>query len=213
MGHYRQWQLPGEGSPFTKEGIIKQVRRLDQFKDSVEKLSREASNLVIMGDTNIDQLPENLPLDRPEIRALQPILERMMTKHDLKRMNSKPTRFFNSQKPSLLDLILSNEPQSISEVQNIKTGLADHDGVSCTLNCRGLVSRPQFHIARNYDMLNAANIMEMIDKDYEIQSIFGETDPNPIANKLNEGLNRIALKLVKKTKIQNNKHNSKFYDQ
>ena len=99
------------------------------FEDFVEIASKDASNLMIIGRLNIDQCQEHHPLNTSEIRALQPILERMMVKHGLKRINKNPTCFFHQQKPSLLDLILSNEPQSISSVSNVKTGIADHDGV------------------------------------------------------------------------------------
>ena len=102
--------MPGEGSPFTKEGIKLQVKRLEEFKEILDHISKDASNLIVLGDVNIDQRQENSPLNRPEIRALQPILERMMLKHGLKRINKEPTHFFPQQKPSLFDLILSNEP-------------------------------------------------------------------------------------------------------
>ena len=130
VGHYRQWKLPGEDSPFTKEGIQRQVKRFKEFEESLHHFSAHAQHMLLIGDYNVDQLPENNPLSCPEVRALQPVMDRIAVSFGLKCMNNDPTRFFQGQRPSLLDLCLPNDPQSLSEIANIKTGLSDHDGVT-----------------------------------------------------------------------------------
>ena len=97
-------------------------------------------------------------------------------------------------------------------MKNVKTGLSDHDGVSCILNCKDIELRLQFYISRNFDMINAANLIPLIDEDNKLQSLFRDTNPNSIASKLNKGLNRVAEKLVVKKKIQNCKDMRDFDD-
>ena len=101
---------------------------------------------MVIGDLNVDQWQDNEPLMRPEIKALQPVFDSIVITNGLKRMNNKPTRFSSFQKPSLLDVILSSDPQSISKVDNVKTGLSDHDGLICQINCKDVLARPQFNV-------------------------------------------------------------------
>ena len=52
----------GEESPFNKEGIKRQKLWSEQFEKTIEKFNKEADNLLLIGDYNVDQLPENLPI-------------------------------------------------------------------------------------------------------------------------------------------------------
>ena len=114
VGHYRQWKIPGENSPFTTEGIKRQVKRFEVFEDSLNQISSEAQQLMLIGDFNVDQYPANNPLYRPEVKALQPIIERISVNHGIKRLNHEPMRFFVGQRLSLLDLCMANYPDNIT---------------------------------------------------------------------------------------------------
>ena len=94
----------------------------------------------------------------------------------------------------------------------MKTGIADHDGVVCQLNCKDVTEIPQFFISRNYSKVNAMNILPMIDEDKDLQDLFGDTDSEVIASKLNKGLNKITVSLIEKKKIQNKKDVKSFDD-
>ena len=59
--------------------------------------------------------------------------------------------------------------------------------------------------------MTSGKIMERIDANINLQSIFAETDPNIIATTLNRELNGIAEDLITKTRIQNKK-DSKNHD-
>merc|ERR1711954_322276 len=178
-------------------GIKLQKSRLVKFANTINHLQTQASHLVLIGDYNIDQWAENEPWLRPELRALQPILDRIMTNNSLTRINKLPTRHAPHCTSSLLDLILASDPTAIKRVLNIKTGLSDHDGIICNLTCTDVT---------------AANIMPMIDNCKELQSIFSETNVDVIAERLNRGLNEIAKKLIVKKRIQHSKKTEDFDD-
>ena len=59
--------------------------------------------------------------------------------------------------------------------------------------------------------MTSGKIMERIDANINLQSIFAETDPNIIATTLDRELNSIAEDLITKTRIQNKK-DSKNHD-
>lgn len=103
--------------------------------------------MLIIGDINLDQRVENDPLSRPEIRALQPIFDKICISKGLKRLNKEPTRHSTNAKSSLLDLVLATDPQNIINTANMKTGIADHDGVVCQL--KSLNSLSQETIAKS----------------------------------------------------------------
>ena len=56
------------------------------------------------------------------------------------------------------------------------------------------------------------NILPMIDEDKDLLDLFGDTDSEVIASKLNKGLNKITVSLIEKKKIQNKKDVKSFDD-
>ena len=78
VGHYRQWKLPGELPLSSKDNIKAQKERFVKFSDNLDKIRDKTDNLIVIGDINIDQRVENDPLSRPELKALQPILDNIM---------------------------------------------------------------------------------------------------------------------------------------
>ena len=167
---------------------------MEEFKDTVAEVLKGSDHLLIIGDLNIDNWDPNLPLSRPDIKALQPVYEKMLTKHGLERLDKEPTRHAPNNNSSLLDLVLSSDPANIYGIKNLRTGLSDHDGILCKLRCKDLEIQPQFCILRSYKEVSAANILPEVDASQDLQSPFTDTDPDEIATKLKRGLNRIAEK-------------------
>ena len=84
---------------------------MEEFKDTVAEVLKGSDHLLIIGDLNIDQWDPNLPLSLPNIKALQPVYKKMLAKHGLKRLNKEPTRYAPNNNSSLLDLVLSSNPE------------------------------------------------------------------------------------------------------
>ena len=157
--------MPGELKPFDNDGIKRQKNRFQKIADIVDKIRSKSDNMLLIGDYNIDQWKDNEPWLWPELRALQPILDHIMVNNGLKIMNHKTARHCVNQRSSLLDLILSSDPESISNVKSIKTGLSDHDGLLCHINCKDVHIQPQFIISRDFSKMDARYIIPMIDND------------------------------------------------
>ena len=131
--------------------------------------------------------------------------------HSLKRMNHEPTRHSAHANSSLLDLVLTSNPEAVKEVYNFKPGISDHDGVAFKLICKDIDEKPQFAIIRDYSRVTAGNIVPKLYENENLQTLFGDTDPDLIAHKLNEGLNSIAKESIT-VKIIQLKYPKKEYD-
>ena len=142
----------------------------------MDKARKLADHMIVIGDINLDQRVENDPLLRPEVRALQPIYDKICCSNGLKRLKNAPTRHAANSKSSLLDLVLSTDPQNTINIRNIKTGIADHDGVVFEMKCKDDSEAPQFYVSRNFNKINANNIIPLIDEDSDLQDLFADTD-------------------------------------
>ena len=58
---------------------------------------------------------------------------------------------------------------------------------------------------RNYNNMTADKNMERVDKNDVLQSIFSMSDPNEITTTLNRELNKIAVELITKKRVQHKK--------
>ena len=133
VGLYRQWKAPSKEKANDKEGIKRQCKRLEKVGELLNKVVNDGNELVLAGDINIDRHLPNNPCQRPELKALTPILEDMMASLNLVQMNHKPTRHMIGQKSSLLDLILTSIPERILNVENFLNTLLEHEGVRCVV--------------------------------------------------------------------------------
>ena len=130
---------------------------MEEFKDTVAEVLKGSDHLLIIGDLNIDNWDPNLPLSRPDIKALQPVYEKMLTKYGSERLDKEPTRHAPNNNSSLLDLVLSSDITNIYGITNLKTGLSDHDGILCKLRCKDLEIQPQFCILRSYKEVSSGS--------------------------------------------------------
>ena len=73
IGHYRQWRIPGKPKTNSSKNIKQQ-----KFEDSVGKMKNVADQMLLNGHLNVDQRVENDSLKRPEVKALQPVLDRIV---------------------------------------------------------------------------------------------------------------------------------------
>ena len=202
----------GEDEPLSPEGIKRQVRRFRKFKEAVDKAKDEGHEISVIGDLNIDQWQENDPMSRPELRALQPVLDDLILTNSLTLMNTEPTRHMRGQKSSLLDLVLVSDEYKIKGLKNLKTGLSDHDGVIFSYLVKSLVNKPQFTISRDYSQITASNLMPLIDNSHNLQSLFSQMDPDNIALMLKDGMDQVINKLITKKRYQRRKNETPYDD-
>ena len=91
-------------------------------------------------------------------------------------LNSKPTRYRQGQNPTLIDLVLSNSPKRIHDVENVINHTSEHQGVVFTLKIKDIKTNIQFCKTRDRRRLNAANILPMIEDSRKLQEIFQISD-------------------------------------
>merc|ERR1711954_258739 len=195
---YRQWKARGESGANTSLCIARQCQRLKVMTEKLNKIFEDNFELVVAGDMNIDQHIRNNPCNRPDVRALTPILEELMMTKNLAQMNFKPTRHQNGCKSSLLDLFLMNIPDRMTNIENFVNTLSEHEGVKSISQTKSQVKIPKSRVIRNYSKCTFNIMKPMVDANDNLQSIFQEFDPEIIANKIVTGMREITDIVVEK---------------
>ena len=160
---------------------------------------------------NIDRHLPNDPLSRPDMRALTPILEDYMVDSSMVQVNHKPTRHQQGCRSSLLDLFITYEPERLVEVDNILNTMSEHEGVICTLLTKVPCKLAKSNMIRNYDLATFSVMQDLIDKNEKLQSLFTDTEPEIIGQKLTQGMNEITDLVVSKKRIQIKNRGVKFW--
>ena len=111
-------------------------------------------------------------------------------------------------KPSLLDLILSNQPGHVDSVETKKSVIADHCSVRFQYHTKELPERIQFIKIREWRRLVTGKLMDEIEKNENLNHIFRMDNPNEIAETLVKEMNTIIetiapLKIVQKSSKNN----------
>ena len=126
IANYRQWKSTSvscEYSSRNDEDAVKRFKDMTDIWSNVVKLGKH-----IFGDINIDRLESNDPENRPDLRNLIPILKEFQSDHNIILKNNKATRFRNNQRPTMLDLVMSNTPNNIENVTNITNFVVNMPG-------------------------------------------------------------------------------------
>ena len=200
---YRQWKLPP--SMRNSPDRIGLPAQLDRFGRVCKHINNESSNgtpLLFVGDLNIDQLPENDPLSRYDVKKLDEIFTEMKQITLSEQMNFKPTRFQSGQNPSLLDLFVTNKSNQVTNVETLPSHIADHMIVKLQFHSRSISTNEQFIKIRKWDLINSDNFMSEIKECENLNLIFHSSDPEFIASTIVYEYNRIINKLAPARVVQ-----------
>ena len=105
--------------------------------------SAELKETILLGDMNIDYLKK---ADHAEIKTIIDI-------QGLEQLIKKPTRVTNNSK-TLIDIICSTKPSSISKTDTIPTSISDHDMVGLVRKLNHFKYTPKTIRCRNYSKYN-----------------------------------------------------------
>ena len=108
VSNYRQWKGT---SPQCHYNTRNDQDCISRFSDMITMWKKSAGlgyPTYICGDINIDRLEENDPMRRNDLRNLIPLLNDFQSSNNFSLVNKKATRQRVNQRPSLLDLILTN---------------------------------------------------------------------------------------------------------
>ena len=146
---------------------------------------------TILGDINVDRLEENDPKSRADLKNLIPKLKTFQNDKNFSSMNTKATRYRVNQRPTLLDLIITNKPETISNIKNVSNHCSEHMGVICTVKIEESATSVQFVKTRKNWLLTKETQMPLIYNNVKLQEIFCTGDPNKIANILTDEMDEI----------------------
>ena len=110
----KKWRLSCSYNP-NKNNISNRLQRL---KNSLDLYSAKYENIILIGDFNVS----------PEESHMETFCE----SYGLKNLIKVPTCYKNPQKPSCIDLILTNSPLSFQSSGVIETGLSDFHKMTVT---------------------------------------------------------------------------------
>jgi hypothetical protein len=95
----------------------------DRFVEMMDKANTSNKSIIILGDFNIDMLKSQLSW-QSTINVV-----------GLKQLIKQPTRVTPTS-ATLLDHIYCNNPQNVSNIQVIQSGMSDHCPIVCTWSCK-----------------------------------------------------------------------------
>ena len=143
---YREWRTLHETSKKESGSRKKQINRLRAWEESWCKAEEEGKPLVIVGDMNIDADPWLNPSIVPSSyqMSMKPILTIVMdmcSNLNIEILKSGPTRYQGKAKSSVLDLVLSNKMELLSNHTLINSS-SDHKVVMVTFSGKPVISKP-----------------------------------------------------------------------
>lgn len=151
--------------------LFNQSEQFEKFEEMLTKLENDEKEYIIAGDVNCDLLSST---DTPQISTIKNIINN----YQLKQFINEPTRVGNSS-TSLLDLILTNMPENITNSGVIHVGISDH---SLIFACRklGICKQP-------YKLIQSRHFGNYCCSDFQddlllLNSIADSEDPNIMWN-------------------------------
>ena len=191
VANYRQWKGTAPNYNYNLRTDDHAIERLKEMTKVWESAIQLGNPTTIVGDINIDRYEPNDPESRPDLKNLIPILRDFQIQNKLILVNKEPTRYRHGQRPTLLDLILTTQPQNISEIANISNFCSEHMGVYCKIKLNQIVINQQFRKVRSRKNLIASVLMPLIDENENLQKIFSTSDPEIIASTLTKEIDDI----------------------
>lgn len=168
---------------------------VDALEESISTCLQISDNIYCLGDLNIDLLH----VDHPSSEYLISMLEIFNMKQILK----DPTRVANTG-TSLIDLILTNDPESILTSSVGGLNISDHELIQCTIRCAVPKPEPFLYTFRDFKKFNEDKFQRHLEN-LPLQDIFFIPDVNSKVSYLNKHLlalfdQHVPIKTVKITK-------------
>ena len=201
VGFYRQWKLLDQTNPYPSRSPCDQMFRFSLFRNIIDKIALEDKPTVILGDLNLDRFKDNDPYTRTDIKDTLPMLDSLLDDHSFTQHNWQPTRFRAGQRPTCLDLVISNCPTKIAEVNPVINNTSEHEGIKCKFSDSDYICPVQFGSSRRYNNMTKQNILSTIDHDH-YNSIFSISDPDVIAEAIIEVFTNVIDTLAPLKKFQ-----------
>ena len=135
--HYR----PPQGSNYLQKNYN------ELFAESLELVCSETKEVILLGDMNVDYLKRN---DNKDIKSI-------IAENGFTQVIKSPTRITKESK-SLIDIIATNRPESISSSIVFPSSISDHDLVGCMRKINHQKYTSKTIKCRNYKSYNPTSM-------------------------------------------------------
>lgn len=145
---------------------IRNVDLVTSLGSLLDNFLTELRSIFIVGDINIDmQCPTRS-------------VEEFMSMYNLRNIIDKPTCFKSIERPSIIDVILTNTPVRLASHLNVSIGVSDHHNIICAATKMHLSLNQKRHIRyRSMKHFNAEKfVSDLSHVPFHICEIFDEPD-------------------------------------
>ena len=209
-GYYRQWNLPKTMRNNTSDSNKNQIERYDQYLKMWKKAIDEKKDTIIIGDDNIDTLNPDLNTMNSHNKKLYLKLTEQIEDTNMVISNYEPTFGIKSGKYSTIDHIYNNCPKKIINITTLNNNFTDHQLLRFMYLTKAQVYRAKFKYIRNTKLLNANTLQLHVQQSQQLNKLFTLTDPNKIANFLQNELSLIIDTIAPQKRIQVKNIHSNF---
>ena len=131
---------------------------LQQIKNAIDYYSKSYENIILIGDFNVEICDSHM--------------DSSCAIYHLKSLTREPTCFKNPEKPTSIDLILTNSPRQFQATQTLETGLSYFHKMTVTVfKPEFLHQKPTLISYRNYKRFDRNNFEKEIKDTLIIQKI------------------------------------------
>lgn len=164
------------------------VDEISLFDDALSDLLVNYTDIIIMGDFNENLLRRDGDGNCAKCKSRCCSTCRFIScldKHGLESIGSTPTNF--DQTPSLIDLMLTNEPSKVTFFNQISTSLSNHDLLFASFIVPDDITNDKPNLWRNYRAVNVANLISDL-MGSNVNRIFDSTEIDEMMSIFNEVL-------------------------
>ena len=187
---YRQFQRLGVPGSLTPSA---QHRRWTLIIDKWEQAIKEEREIITMGDMNLNYLRWETPThlknsyDRMKDPMIKLLKEKILDK-GFTILSNVPTKLNdnNQEKPSCLDLMITNRVEKITSYQAGITSFSDHTLQYLTRSTRGIQTSNKYARIRSYKNFSIQQYRDNIINHHYYIDVLYENDPEIISRKIQD---------------------------
>ena len=202
---YREWHTLNKKNRLTSGSVAQQLIRLSSWETSWNNANSENKPIVILSDINVDVSPWLEPhLELTTYQKQQTIIrdkvKEMAENCNLQLIKTTTTRHQGSDKPSILDIILTNCPQTIHQIQLMPSS-SDHKIVILKKEIKAIKATTEIRFTRSFKNYSKEKLLNHINIPM-LNSLLMQSDPNLIANVLCAHITEAIDKVAPFKKVQ-----------
>ena len=185
-------EVTSEGQKWLFTGVYKPPCILDnkfytEFSLTTEKFVKNYHNFILMGDMNFNML------DNEKCS----ILKDSSNIFCLKNLVKTPTCFTKISKPTLLDVILTNQENKCSKICNFGCRLSDvHNLIAIQVKCERPNVKPKYKKCRSFKNFDVQNFL--VDLEYQTWDTISEDHQNINVSTVYENFNNKFIQIANK---------------